>query len=90
MIKLTKTEYYESEIADCPRRDFAQKAKSRGGTLATRACIKESTYTLKYTVIQSIITEKISICLNRGREESVGNDDVSIVCARKCEIVRMT
>ena len=27
--------------------------------------------------------EKISICLDRGREESVGNDDVSIVCARK-------
>ena len=27
--------------------------------------------------------EKISICLNRGREESVGNDDVSIVCAGK-------
>ena len=26
---------------------------------------------------------KISICLNRDREESVGNDDVSIVCARK-------
>ena len=34
--------------------------------------------------------EKIPICLNRGREESVGNDDVSIVCARKYEIVRMT
>ena len=33
--------------------------------------------------------EKI-FCLNRGREESVGNDDVPIVCARKCEIVRMT
>ena len=33
---------------------------------------------------------KISICLNRGREESVGNDDVSIVCARKYEMVRMT
>ena len=31
--------------------------------------------------------EKISICLNRGREESVGNDDVSIVCARKYEMV---
>ena len=30
--------------------------------------------------------EKISICLNRGREESLGNDDVSIVCARKYEI----
>ena len=27
--------------------------------------------------------EKISICLNRGRKESVGNDDVSIVCAGK-------
>ena len=34
--------------------------------------------------------EKISICLNRGREESVGNDDVSIVCARTYEMVRMT
>ena len=34
--------------------------------------------------------EKISICSNRGREESVGNDDVSIVCARKYEMVRMT
>ena len=34
--------------------------------------------------------EKISICLNRAREESVGNDDVSIVCARKYEMVRMT
>ena len=33
--------------------------------------------------------EKISICLNRGRKESVGNDDVSIVCARKYEMVRM-
>ena len=29
--------------------------------------------------------EKISIYLNRGRE-----DDVSIVCARKYEMVRMT
>ena len=28
----------------CPRRDFAQKAKSRGVTLVTRAYIKESTY----------------------------------------------
>ena len=34
--------------------------------------------------------EKISICSNWGREESVGNDDVSIVCARKYEMVRMT
>ena len=28
----------------CPCRDFVQKAKSRGGTLVTRAYIKESTY----------------------------------------------
>ena len=42
---------------------------------------------LKHTVS---MPEKISICLNRGCEESVGNDDVSIVWARKYEIVRMT
>ena len=71
----------------CPRRDFAQKAKSRGGTIVTRACIKESTYSLN---IQSVCQKKISICLNRGREESVGNDDVSFVCARKYEMVKMT
>ena len=34
--------------------------------------------------------EKILICLNRGHKESVGNVDVSIVCARKYEMVRMT
>ena len=28
----------------CPRRDFAKKAKSRGGTLVTRAYNKDSTY----------------------------------------------
>ena len=33
--------------------------------------------------IYSQYARKISTCLNRGREESVGNDDVSIVCARK-------
>ena len=42
---------------------------------------------MKYTVSMA---EKNSICLNRGREESVGNDDVSIVCALKYEMVRMT
>ena len=34
--------------------------------------------------------EKISICMNRGREESVGNDDVAIVRVRKQQMVRMT
>ena len=33
--------------------------------------------------------ENISICLNRDREESVGNDDVSIVRAREYEVVTM-
>ena len=42
---------------------------------------------MKYTFS---MPEKISICLNRDREESVGNDDVSIVRARKNEMVRMT
>ena len=36
------------------------------------------------------MTEKLSICLNRGRMESVGNDDFSIVRVRKLEIARMT
>ena len=31
--------------------------------------------------------EKILICLDRGCEESVGNDEVSIVRARKNEMV---
>ena len=74
--------------------------KSRGGTLVlTCAYIRESTYSwiiapagisprgAKYTVS---MPEKISIFLNRGREESVGNDNVSIVCARKYEMVRIT
>ena len=73
---------------NCPRRDFAQKTKSRGGTLVTRAYIKESTYSWNIQPYSQY--RKISICLNRGREESVGNDDVSIVCARKYEVVRMT
>ena len=58
---------------DCPRRDFAYKAKFWGGTLVTRVYIKESTYRWN---IQSVC--------------QVGNDDVSVVCARKYEMVRMT
>ena len=72
-----------------PPQGFRPEAKSRGGTLVTRAYqyIKDSTYLQsKYTVG---ILEKISICSNRGREESVGNDDVSTVCARKYEMVRI-
>ena len=40
--------------------------------------------------IYSQYARKILICLKRGREESVGNDDVSTVCARKDEMVRIT
>ena len=34
--------------------------------------------------------EKNLALVEQGREESLGNDDVSIVCARKYEMVRMT
>ena len=65
---------------NCPRWDLAQKtksfrAKSQGSTLVSRAYIRK-----ELTVeIYSQYTRK---CLNRGREESIGNDDVSIVCNR--------
>ena len=75
------------KIHYCPHRDFAQKGKSRGGTLVTHAYYEEKYLQLIYTVS---IPEKISICLNRGRKESVGNDDVCIVCAHKYKMVRMT
>ena len=65
---------------------FCPEAKSRGGTLVTRAYIGQYLQ-FKYTVS---MLEKISICSNWGREESVANDDVSIVCARKYEMVRLT
>ena len=73
-----------------PRRDFAQKAKSRGRAHARSSRIYLGKYLqLKYTVS---MPEKISICLIRGRNESLGNDDVSIVHSRKYmyEVVRMT
>ena len=41
------TKYFhnlEKRHFNCPRIDFAQKAKSRGGTSLTRVYIKESTY----------------------------------------------
>ena len=59
-----------------------------GGTVVTRAYIRKVLTVDIYS--HTVNIEKISICLNRGREESVGNDDVSIVCACKYEMVRMT
>ena len=68
------------------------QAKSQEGTLVTRAYrsrILRKVLTAEI-YIHTVNMEKIFICLNRGREESVGNDDVSVVCARKYEMVRMT
>ena len=61
--------------------------RSRGGTLVTRGYITKVLTVEIYS--HTVNKEKISICLNRGREESVGSDDVSVVCARKYEMVRM-
>ena len=41
---LERIKFLSPSNPNCPRRDFAQKAKSRGGTPVTRAYIKESTY----------------------------------------------
>ena len=40
---LEQTTYWDV-LFNCPRWNFAQKEKSRGGTLVTRAYVKESTY----------------------------------------------
>ena len=66
---------------NCPRWDLAQKtksfwAKSRGSTLVSSAYIRK---VLTVEIYSQYVREK---CLNRGREESVGNNDVSIVCNR--------
>ena len=64
----------------CPRRDFAQKTKSRGGTLVTRAYFLKKYLQLKYTVS---MPEKVSICFNRGREESVGKSEMVRTTSRQ-------
>ena len=65
-----------------------QGFRLRGGTLVFRAYIKESTYSRN---IQSYSQSRKNLhLLEQGREKSVGNDDVSIVYARKYEMVRTT
>ena len=66
---------------NCPRWDLAKKtksfwAKSRGSTLVSRAYMRK---VLTVEIYSQYARKK---CLNTGREESVGNDDVSIVCNR--------
>ena len=57
----------------CPRRDLAQKVKSRGGILVLYI----------FYMRELSMPDKISICLIRGCKESLDNDDVSAVHARK-------
>ena len=58
-----------------PQRGFHPEGEIQGGTLVTRV------FQLKYTV--SMPEKQKSIYLNRGCMESLGNDDISIVRARK-------
>ena len=44
---------------------------------------------LTVEVYSQYARKKVSISLNRGRDESVGNGDVSIVYSSKYEMVRM-
>ena len=53
------------------------------------ALIVTHAYILTVEIYSQYAGEKIFICLNRGHEESVGNDDVSIVRVRKYEMVRI-
>ena len=41
------------------------------------------------TRLATVLTRVERGVIERGPEESVSNDDVSIVCARKCEMDRM-
>ena len=67
---------------------FCKIVAARRHPSLSRVYIEENLH-LKYSVSTP---EKISICLIRGRNESLGNDDVSIVHSRKYmyEVVRMT
>ena len=71
---------------------FAPAGISPRGEIPRRHPSSSRVYKVQYLQFKYIVSilEKISICSNRGREESVGNDDVSIVCARKYEMVRIT
>ena len=59
-------------------------------SLEGRTCLTASELIPVEIYSHTVNIEKISICLNSGREKLVGNDDISIVCARKYEMVRMT
>ena len=69
---------------DCPPQGFRPE-----GEIPRRHCSNSLVYYRRYLQLKYTVTipEQISICLNRGREESIGNEDVCIVCARKYEMV---
>ena len=72
----------------CPRRDFARRRNPEEALQQLEGILRKVLTAEIYSHTDNI--EKISICLNGGREESVGNDDLCIVCACKYEMVRMT
>ena len=60
-------------LADLQTCRHVRNSQGEGDNCPPHAYIKESTCSWNKTVS---MPEKILICLNRGREESVGNDDV--------------
>ena len=70
----------------CPRRDFAQKAKSRV-YIEIPSIYQKSTYSSN---IQSVYQKKNLDLLDQGPHGIVDNDDISVVHARKYELDRMT
>jgi len=71
----------------CPSRGFRPEGK-----IPRRHPSSSRVYIEKYLQLNFAVSipEKFSICWIRGFMESLGDDDVSIVHARKYEIVRMT
>ena len=63
----------------CPRRAFAQRRKPEEAIIEGCAYIYRMYLQSEYTVC---IPDKISICSNRGRVGSLGNDDVLSLNAR--------
>ena len=75
---------YGKKITDSRKRAkiLADNRKRHHPIEALRKVLRVEIYSHTVNII-----EKISICLKMGCEESVSNDDVSIVCARKYEMV---
>ena len=71
----------------CPRRGFAQEAKSPRGILVARAYIKKSTYSSNIQSVY-IYQKKYRLAKNWDCKELLGNNDVSALNDRKYEMVK--